>query len=378
MRRLFPQIVGVVLLLLLAGLLWYRMADEGPEEPISFDGDSANLQHTAIVPTLDTPIPEGQSAVWCASLQLAWDKLKTDVIKGPVQITNRDAVCDRLNKASPVESELPAEGFFAAAGFTDEGIVDTIRKRMTARFPHVSITDLEETPDGIVAYAYLEASVRYGAAFRDNSEAFQFPVSGAASRAVKSFGIPLEGELDLPGRAREQVAVLYTDEDERHYKLTEFAVDLDQNSVHDQIVLARLDRKSTLGETLSELEEKMRRFASQGQNKWFANFGINDTLIVPNMNWNVHHQFKELLGPGKNLMFNGRKYPIVKAEQTIKFHVDAHGAGVASKAEVYVKSGPRHFEFNRPFLLYLKKRDAKHPFFVMWVENAELLSGSGW
>jgi hypothetical protein len=27
----------------------------------------------------------------------------------------------------------------------------------------------------------------------------------------------------------------------------------------------------------------------------------------------------------------------------------------------------------RPFLIYLKKRGAGHPFFVMWVDNAELL-----
>jgi hypothetical protein len=29
--------------------------------------------------------------------------------------------------------------------------------------------------------------------------------------------------------------------------------------------------------------------------------------------------------------------------------------------------------FYRPFFLYMKKRGAKHPFFVMWVDNAELL-----
>jgi len=34
----------------------------------------------------------------------------------------------------------------------------------------------------------------------------------------------------------------------------------------------------------------------------------------------------------------------------------------------------RRFHFNRPFLIYIKKRGpATSPFFVMWVDNAELM-----
>ena len=53
---------------------------EGSASKLSFDGDSSELKQTAFVPTLDTPIPDGKSAVWCASFQLAWDKLKSDVV----------------------------------------------------------------------------------------------------------------------------------------------------------------------------------------------------------------------------------------------------------------------------------------------------------
>jgi hypothetical protein len=35
---------------------------------------------------------------------------------------------------------------------------------------------------------------------------------------------------------------------------------------------------------------------------------------------------------------------------------------------------PRYFYFNRPFLIYVKKRGPEYsPFFVMWVDNAELM-----
>jgi hypothetical protein len=34
---------------------------------------------------------------------------------------------------------------------------------------------------------------------------------------------------------------------------------------------------------------------------------------------------------------------------------------------------PRRFVFDRPFLIYLQQRQAKQPYFVMWVENPEVL-----
>src|SRR5271166_1772791 len=103
-RLLALFVVGVTI----AGAIfvaWHR-ATRAPMLPgeigLTFDGNSDKLQRTAFVPTLDTPIPDGKSAVWCASFQLAWDKLKTDIVKGPVKISNAEAICDRLNKAGPV------------------------------------------------------------------------------------------------------------------------------------------------------------------------------------------------------------------------------------------------------------------------------------
>jgi hypothetical protein len=55
------------------------------------------------------------------------------------------------------------------------------------------------------------------------------------------------------------------------------------------------------------------------------------------------------------------------------FRLDRGGAEVASEAKVYVKPGASFFDFDRPFLVYMKKRGGKRPFFAAWVENAELL-----
>jgi hypothetical protein len=57
-------------------VLWYSTRGRPYNPPsMSFDGSSDRLQQTVIVPTLDSPIPEGKSAIWCVSFQLAWNHL---------------------------------------------------------------------------------------------------------------------------------------------------------------------------------------------------------------------------------------------------------------------------------------------------------------
>ncbi len=89
-----------------------------------------------------------------------------------------------------------------------------------------------------------------------------------------------------------------------------------------------------------------------------------------------NYHFRELEGPDK-LLFTatGQRLFLATALQVLQFKMDRKGAEVSSEAKMEaLDGGASHFHFDRPFLIYLKKRGAKHPFFVMWVDNAELLS----
>src|SRR5579883_1977641 len=191
--RLLPLLAAVILV---AGgaLGYYLWSDDSPAPvappgaPPSFDRDSDKLSHTAFVPTLDTPMPEGKSVVWCASFQMAWDKLKADVVKGPVGITDTVGICDRLNNSRVVEAELPPDGFYAAAGFEGDGIRQTIRDEMARRFPDAPAPDLGG-PGGkgsVVAYAYLEAAVHFRKQYLENPRDFQFPGPAGKPGKVRS------------------------------------------------------------------------------------------------------------------------------------------------------------------------------------------------
>ncbi|HYA48169.1 MAG TPA: hypothetical protein VEG35_00600, partial [Burkholderiales bacterium] len=100
--------------------------------------------------------------------------------------------------------------------------------------------------------------------------------------------------------------------------------------------------------------------------------GPNDVLLVPDILFEVSHHFAELEGRRfKNQTLKGRTLDV--AQEDISFRLDRSGAELRSEAKVYMLPTPTYFLFNRPFLVCVKKRDSTQPYFVMWVDNAELL-----
>jgi hypothetical protein len=334
--------------------------------PITFDGTSDKLERTVIVPTLDTPMPTGKNVIWCASFQLAWNKLKDDVAKEPIRLDRNQDVADRLNGAAVADEDLPADSSYSAAGFDRDGIHDKIRQDMARLFPGTLVTLPEPHPEGVTAYGYLRTSVKFKRPYFEHKSGFRF--AGGANVAGFGFGPEQEGGVKS---VREQVGVLYVTHKDRfgEGELTTCAVDLCIDSHPNQIVLARLPCKASLEETLAAHQELA---DAPTQRTELRKFTTLDELRVPNIHWRIQHAFRELLGCASlNQPLEGLS--ITTADQMIEFSLDRNGAELRSESRLGLKGGPREFYFDRPFLLYVKKRDAEHPFFVMWVENDELL-----
>jgi hypothetical protein len=372
-RARFPLLGAILLCLLIAAFFfWNRRGGEPGSYPKSFDGSSEDLKQTVIVPTLDAPFPEGKSAIWCSSFQIAWNKLKTKVVGEPILLSQAEQIADRLNRAEQSEQDLDAEIFYSEAGWVNEGIVEKIQNEMAQKFPNVPRPELNVSV-GAVAYAYLAASSKYEYPFFENEETFLFTDSAGKQTAVGSFGIRKKDDYAY-GQLRQQVQVLYVPREAiwSEKEIPEFILDPCKTSQPNQIVLARLNRKSTLADTFEDAEKKIA--ARPAADAFTSRLHPRDTLLVPNMAWKVSHHFKELEGKDKRFLNPAvRGLYLDTALQTIQFRLDRSGAELASESKVFVKPGATYFNVDRPFLIYMKKRDAKHPFFVMWVDNAELL-----
>jgi hypothetical protein len=361
-RRRFLPAALVVLALLLAAASVYYWRRSPPYQPLdkTFDGSSESLQRTVIVPTLDTPLPAGKSALWCSSFEIAWKRLRTEVLQGPIRIAGAEKLVERLDRAVGSHADLEPGSYYATAGRVEDGIVERIRREMKERFPDVPAADLPAGSGAAsVAYAYLKGAVDFKSPFLVNPGTWRFRDGAGTTHQVRSFGIPVANRDTRT--LGEQVEVVYAGYTPDERDVSEFVLDLCRYSRPNQLLLARIDRKETLQENLADVQRKMDQYPKDEREHALD---PNDTLLIPFLNFRMSHNFKELEG----------HRPPLAALQVIDFQLDPRGARVASGASVEVKSrSPRKFHFDRPFLICLKKRGAARPFFVMWVDNAELL-----
>ncbi len=306
---------------------------------------------------------------------MAWDRLATDVLKQPPQVSGAEAICARLNAAPFQEQNLATDSYYAAAGFVKDGVVETITRETESRFPSAPAPALTSEPAAIIAYAYLNADLKFTIPFFDSRGPLVFRDSANAESAVASFGIRREDEFAYDDM-REQIDVLYADFGadgrEHGHSAARYVVDPCRHSSPCQIVLACVPCRDTLGATLEDVERKINTSSREVATR---RFGPNDVFLAPTQCWRLNHHFEELEGIDRPLMNPGFEvYWIAEAMQTVEFKLDRSGAELQSESSIAAVSAPRHYVFDRPFLIYMKRRGAERPFLVMWVDNSELLS----
>ena len=335
---------------------------------------STDLRATAIVATLADPLPKDRSALWCASFQLAWNELKK-LAGEPVLIERALDACERLNAGKSSSRDLDPQSFYAAAGFLRDGIDQTIREGLARQFPDKTAPNFSDLgPDGVVAYAYLQAAVAFTTNFAPVAASHSFTDASGQKSAARFFEIPKHH--DERAKMAAQVDVLFWRE--REDETPEFALDPCKDTMPYQLILAGLNKRSTLEVMFSDLERASAEFARSDEPKKLES---GDSFLYPGFDFLIEHRFHELQGLERRLI--NRKLAglyVAEAFQSIRFRLNESGARLESEARILAKKQaseePRRFHFDRPFLLVLKKRDVSRPVFVMWIENAELLAKS--
>ena len=344
--------------------------------------DSRSLQQTAVVATLDCPLPEHKNAIWCSTFQMAWDKFKDDIVGGPIKILRAEDLAGRLNQGAFPTADIEPRSYYANAGCVKDGIIEQIHKDMASRFPGESLPAFDrrytQLPDVAMAFAYLNVDISFAYPYYLNDYPFAFNTSQGQRVNVGSFRTYAPGENNAV--VREQVDILY-------YEFGDvsegdvFIVDLCTHTEPYQVILARIPRCATLGETYRTLREKIGKFRDDPDYAVLSKLRPIDSLTVPDVLFKLTHHYEELLGKYLgNDKWRGNF--IFEAMQKIDFSLSR--TGVVLKSMAVVASGgraspeqlakPRHLRFDRPFLICVKKREADAtPFFLMWVDNAELM-----
>ena len=332
---------------------------------------ASELPKTAVMPYLNSPLVPGRNAVYCANFQLAWDRLREAVVRAPVELKGAPEMARELNQRGFPRDSLAEDACVAMAGRLSDNILAEIRSQMAAKFPAVTprlVPDAKQTgTDGLVAYAYLQKRLPFATDFDRLKQPLRFHAADGDAN-VASFGIETFASHDRREKSlREQVTVL------DYVGPEDFVLQL--NTQRDAIVLAKVPRAATLAEALAAVQARIAQPLGRDVQK---ELDLEEPLVIPLLSLFVEREYTELIGrtvlnPGFTTQF------IEDAVQLIRFQLDESGAILESEAAVVTLNGdepppePRRFVFDRPFLIYLLERQAKQPYFVMWVENPEVL-----
>jgi len=332
--------------------------------------ESSQLKATIITPHMERELEPGENVIYCSTMQIAWNALEEEVIKEKIRLEGDPPVAKALNKRLSTKKDLSEDCYVAMAERLTEDFLQRLNKILKEKFgdqapPEVREPISKELPQ-ILAYAYLFKSLQFNKSFESLTDPIQF-YSGVKPDRVSGFGIPAYSNEDKYRDMGKQVKIL------RYYDRDHFIIQLISKSEKDEIVLAKIKPSKTLLETIDDIVG----VASEGYSV-SPNLKENESLKIPILDFNVKHSFLELEG-GRLTNKSWEKWRLGKAIQWIRFRLNEKGVILKSRAMqdmVAATAGPtpmRSFIFDKPYLIYLKQKGAKHPYFAMWVGNTELM-----
>ena len=316
------------------------------------------LKQTIITSHLEQEIVPGTNVLWCNTFQLAWNEL-CDLTGGPIAMNPAPSMVPILNKKSASAEDLDEESYVAMAGLANEGIYEKIRTELDKKFKGQANPNLLDTTPEMdwIAYAYLFKQLPFKWAFTRFHKNVTFE-----GYKVDSFGIwQFMNDQKHKVRMAKQVDILdYQNNDD-------LIIELKTQAENDRSILAKIPPQATLSETIRAVEKRIHLAKPEKMVEM-------EHLYIPVLNFDVLREYSELYEhPIHTANENINGTSIIFAAQSIRFRLDERGAILKSEGLAASGLSKRNLVFDKPFLILLKRREAKAPYFALWVGNAELL-----
>jgi hypothetical protein len=323
----------------------------------------AGTESTTVTPHMEVPVTAGQNIVYCSTFQIVWNNLKDDIVGSDIRLEEQLDLVDHLNNSPSTAADMPAGDYLAMVDYGSGEFVDRLNRALREKFgPNAPQLERRYSCDDvIVAYAYLEKSLRFARPFDAFTEPMSF-WSDDTRRFVDGFGIGGYSQA-RHGELRDQVEIL------DYQGARDFVIRLRSTNPDDEIVLAHIRPEETLRATYELVEERVESAVP-------AYMEERDVLMIPKLAISADHSYDSLLGLFlRNKGFE--EYFVDEARQVINFGFDELGASVDSESRLVLKKGPgpeyKRLVFSGSFLVYMKTKGAKYPYFAVWVDNEDLM-----
>ena len=351
-------------LFLWAALAAAAVAGDAPPPPPPGAPPAAELARTDVVLHTKVPLRPGRNAIWCATIQLAWESLANTIAPGqPLRLgppAPPDAVAE-MNRRSFPHGDLDEASFVAIGGFAGDGVAERIRKAVAEKWPRAMPPTLWLSPRDAVGYARLKKDLPFETSFRVHPAPMAF---GEGRTPVQAFGsVAYDAAPDAKRMAKQVVLHLSKSEEEPHGEWRG-VVELLPKDPADRILLSSLPAADSLEGALLAVAARL----AEGRAVALENPA---EVYVPRVRLDTTHRFTSLLGAP----IVGIPFSFVRdVTQAIAFSLTERGAALESEAKIECYCGLEPvIHFDGPFLLALMRRGASRPYLLAWIANDELL-----
>ncbi len=305
----------------------------------------SEYKKTQFIPTLEHRISNGKNAVYCATLLLAWDKIRKQ-INSPLTISDKYFDLKLLNQSTSFEN-----------------VLDSNEYKVTGKLVGNLISALAE----------LNKSLPFELKLQSIKNRLTFD-----GQKVSSFGIYSYDNY----QQLEIVKIIYYKNDNN------FIIALLPKDDEHEIILFKTDQRF---KSIADMTKEIDRLTEIGKTEkgnekinWKYFYNKEDVVIIPKFNFNIETNYSSL--EGNDFKSTKQSFQVVQAWQRTAFILDDKGAEIESEAKMavkgmeesmrkeYEKPKPKKMIFDKPFLILLKRTDAKNPYFGLWITNTELMT----
>lgn len=302
----------------------------------------SDYKNTQFIPTLENKISNDKNSIYCATLLFAWDEIRKE-INSPLTISSKYTELNLLNSSTSFSDVLKNNEYESSIEI-DENL--------------------------IIAKAEFSKSLPFDFKLQSYTNKLVFD-----NQKVTSFGV---NGYDDYEKLKTVKIIYYKNDNNFIIKL------LPKEREHEIILFKTSESFNSIAEMTTEIKKLTEIGISEIKNdkiNWKYYINEEDELIIPKFNFNIETNYTSL--EGNNFNAEKQNYIIEKALQRTAFKLDESGAIIESEAEIEVaaveeieeieKPKPKKMIFDKPFLILLKRKDAKNPYFGLWTTNTELM-----
>ncbi len=358
------SVIGVSALIILAlvttGCYWKKQKSVAEPAAVLETSQNKDFETVALFSSM-SPAP---NRVWAGTFQIVWNDFMNEIVGGPVKFVGYNSpLADGLNKQAFRAEQISAKDYYKAWGDVSPKMKAKIEKGIKDKFNEKSdILDLMDwTPaaDKYIVYAMLKKDFQFKDAFDELADA-KF---GNDKTLVKYFGTKPETKERLDDNIQ---VLFYNNENDFALKL------LTQSS--DEVYLYRTGDDKPFEQFFNDMNRKTDAYYGS-QNR--VKLGL---FKVPDISLYKLKSFDELCGK----IIEGKSFMIDQAIETVDFKMNKQGVKLKSEAAIMTRNSaildttaPKNFYFDNTFVLFLKEKDKKQPYFALRVHNVSDINKTG-